>query len=259
MNIPFLPSTGRDDPMHLVMDVTPEMAAAWLTRNHFNRQPPSANRIASYKRFMENGEWATWASHLSFSTDGLIDGQHRLMALAQMPPGTVVKMSLFINIPASAAQSMDGGWGRTLAHRTLLSKDIIALVQWMDKVTTGGARTLSPSEAQSYYARHQESVNWVLEHRGKNGFCRTQYRLAMVWLYERAEHTARDFFDVFHGIQSAELDDPAMVLRNKVSSWAKVSPPIFDIYAYAMTAVTAAMDGRPLQCLKKSALGGQKW
>jgi hypothetical protein len=259
MNIPFLPSTGRDDPMHLVMDVTPEMAAAWLTRNRNNRQPPSLNRIASYKRFIENGEWSTWSSHISFSPEGLIDGQHRLMALEQMPPGTVVKMSVFINLPPSAAAAMDGGWGRTLAHRTSLNKDIVALAQWMDKVSVGGARTLSPSEVQGYYSRHYEAVNWVLEHRGKPKFCRTQYRLAMVWLYERSEHTARDFFDVFHGLQAGDLQDPAMVLRNRIIGWDKMQPANYEAYSYAMSAVTAALDGRPVCRLQKSAPGGQKW
>ena len=261
MSIPFLPQVSGSEPHYIQMSVTPEMARCWLKYNHNNRKPPSKKRIETYRRYMESGEWNQHSSHLSFTRVGLIDGQHRLMAISGLPDGSKIPMGIFVNMPEGAVLHMDCGWGRTLSHRTNISKDVVSIAQWMDRINVGGAiRTLSPAEMQAYYDRHRDAIDWVLEHRGKRGFCRAQYRVAMVWLYERDECAAREFFAVFHGLVGADVHHPAVVLRNKVVSWlASTTPAPLDIYLFAMMAVNAQAEGRPLSILRKISIGRQPW
>ena len=66
-----------------VMDVTPELAQAWLKQNTFNR-PISAPTVRRYASDMSNGRWKLNHQGLAFSEEGvLVDGQHRLMAIVK--------------------------------------------------------------------------------------------------------------------------------------------------------------------------------
>ena len=80
-----------------VIDVTPELATAWLTQNKSNRTL-SPNRVAQYARDMALGEWQLNGECISFDEDGkLKDGQHRLHGVVKA--NTTVKMGVLTNIP----------------------------------------------------------------------------------------------------------------------------------------------------------------
>lgn len=76
-----------DDPVNTrikfeLVKVTPKMAVEWLGDNHGNRnQRP--RKIAAYSRDIRNGDWMTTGESIKFDYNGrLIDGQHRLEAVA---------------------------------------------------------------------------------------------------------------------------------------------------------------------------------
>ena len=77
------------------IDVTPEMAAAWLAKNP-NRRPLDIYRAEEYARKMRAGEWTERDRRerpLIVAEDGtLLNGQHRLAAIVQT--GLTVRMTV---------------------------------------------------------------------------------------------------------------------------------------------------------------------
>ncbi len=71
----------------MILGVTPEMASDWLTSRRWphNRRISKAI-VAKYLKDMREGRWKTTRQGVIFDTEGyLIDGQHRLRALANLP------------------------------------------------------------------------------------------------------------------------------------------------------------------------------
>lgn len=65
------------------MQVTPEIAKRWLTRNPRNRVARPAT-VARYARDMAAGKWHLDGSPIRFDATGtLLDGQHRLAAIIE--------------------------------------------------------------------------------------------------------------------------------------------------------------------------------
>lgn len=92
-------------------DVTPKMAARYLSNNPNNRTARKhyAARLAadmSANAWIENGDV------LRFNCDGaLMDGQHRLMAIVLS--GKTIRMALVSGLKESAMKTIDSGPGRT--------------------------------------------------------------------------------------------------------------------------------------------------
>lgn len=115
-----------------IENVTPQMAAAYLSKNTNNR-PLSKGRVEAYVNAMLRGEWQFNGDPIRFSEDGaLIDGQHRLSAIVQS--GTEQKVLVIRDLPQSTFQTIDIGAARSAG-------DLAALVGVKNSnVATSGAR-----------------------------------------------------------------------------------------------------------------------
>ena len=92
--------------------VTPAMAERWLSANTNNRTP-RLGRVAKYREDMEFGRWQFAGDPIRFDINGtLLDGQHRLMALAEAQvegiPFLVIR-----GLPVESQGVMDQGAKRT--------------------------------------------------------------------------------------------------------------------------------------------------
>lgn len=95
--------------------VTPQLATDWLKRNTRNR-PVNRGHVERIKRDILAGRWIPTHQGIAFGTDGrLLDGQHRLTAIAEC--GTAVPLTVSEDVPLDAALVMDGGETRRLGHR----------------------------------------------------------------------------------------------------------------------------------------------
>jgi hypothetical protein len=80
------------------MDVTPAMARQWLKYNTRNR-PLRPSHVERLKASFERGEYVMTHQGIAFATDGsVIDGQHRLHAIADMPDGTSFPMLVTLGL-----------------------------------------------------------------------------------------------------------------------------------------------------------------
>lgn len=121
-----------------VVRVTPAQAREWLENNHVNRnQRPKV--IAAYKRDMEQGRWQFTGEAIKISRTGfLIDGQHRLMALAETEGVRGIDMLVVSGLPDDVQSLIDQGVPRsirdalTLEHGHIKNITVVAgIARWM--------------------------------------------------------------------------------------------------------------------------------
>lgn len=92
-----------------IVTVTPAMARAWLAANTNNRTLSEAT-VRAYRRDMLEGRWLFAADPIRFSDAGtLLDGQHRLEALAGCPDDTEVTFLVATKLPRETQMVMDQG------------------------------------------------------------------------------------------------------------------------------------------------------
>jgi hypothetical protein len=106
--------------------VTPEMASDWLSTRHWQHQRNLSTAIvAKYIRDMSEGRWKVTRQGLAFDTEGhMIDGQHRLRAVANCDPATLqsaygapgVIFWVYPNEPGDTFDAYDQNYKRTAAH-----------------------------------------------------------------------------------------------------------------------------------------------
>jgi hypothetical protein len=107
-----LPSHAKPYPNCFLLNVTPEIAYQWLKLNNFNR-PLKQRLVDKYVRQIRAGNWCRTHQGVAFDSQGVIlDGQHRLWAIAQS--GQSVPMLIFLNENLSVHESIDGGKPRSL-------------------------------------------------------------------------------------------------------------------------------------------------
>lgn len=128
---------------HRVVSMTPEIAADLLRRNSNNR--PIRDVITNnYLADMRAGKWKYAGDPIRFAEDGtLLDGQHRLTAMAAMPSGWSAPVLLIEGLPASAQLVMDQGRKRSpgqqlhllgYANAHHLASAVRVLIEWRDGI-----------------------------------------------------------------------------------------------------------------------------
>lgn len=95
----------------VVMDISPQMAKAFLEKNTHNR-PIRPNAIVQYARDMANGRWVCNGETIIIHKDGtIVDGQHRLMAIIRA--GVTVRILVVMNAPDGSFETNGRGRPRT--------------------------------------------------------------------------------------------------------------------------------------------------
>lgn len=96
-----------------VLTVTPDMAAQWLEKNSNNRNVRKA-WVETLARAISNGEWELTYDPIRFNGDGtLIDGQHRLAAIALA--GVPVESAVAFGMNRTTQLVIDSGTKRTVS------------------------------------------------------------------------------------------------------------------------------------------------
>lgn len=96
-----------------IIDVTPAMATEWLEDAPINRNlRPKV--VAAYRRDMEHGRWEFTGEAIQRSVSGaLLNGQHRLHALAEAEGVKSIQMLVVTGLPEKSQTLMDQGVARS--------------------------------------------------------------------------------------------------------------------------------------------------
>lgn len=108
-------------PTTSVIIITPEMAARWLEHNTNNR-PVQRITVDRYKRDMAAGLWHFTNAGIAFDTNGqMIDGQHRLIAISELPEGHGIAMNVTRGLAPEAKFYIDQGRKRTTGNQLAMA------------------------------------------------------------------------------------------------------------------------------------------
>jgi hypothetical protein len=100
-------------PKAAIETITPAQAEKYLERNVVNRGVRSS-LVQRFIQVIYDGEWHLNGETIKFDSNGdLLDGQHRLMAIAEA--GMAVPVVVVRNLPPETRSSIDIGARRTLA------------------------------------------------------------------------------------------------------------------------------------------------
>lgn len=156
---------------HAIVMVTPEMAERWLLANTHNRKVRQQT-VARYRADMEAGLWTMAADPIRFDRDGvLLDGQHRLIALSELPEVVTVPFLIVRGLPPESQSVMDQGAKRTPGDQLSLAgiKNANALAASVKKLLIWrGGVLFRDTKLQQITSPQIEQ--WVADHPGEVEF-----------------------------------------------------------------------------------------
>lgn len=161
-----------------VVSVSSEVAERWLEHNTHNR-PISESGVLRWNRDMEAGRWKLAGDPIRFSKTGvLLDGQNRLMALAQCVPSRTFEFVVERGLDDEVQAVMDLGNKRTTGQQLGLlgqknSRQVAALVRlllvWEQGLLydTKLSRGISTPEIEQWCADNHKLVELFIRHLAK--------------------------------------------------------------------------------------------
>lgn len=152
------------DPSVEIVDVTPQLAETWLSRNPNNRNLRRAV-VDSYARDIAAGRWRLNGESIKFGAAGhLLDGQHRLSAVIQAE--TAVQMVVVRHLAADVMPTVDTGAKRSYGDALKLAGEentatlaavVRRAVMWeRGQRTNTGAIRPTALEMNDFLERHPE-------------------------------------------------------------------------------------------------------
>jgi len=145
-----------------VTNVTPLMARKWLERvAPFNR-PVHASVVRKYRDALIRGEYVMSHQGLAFDTDGwLMDGQHRLHAIAELPDDTVFPMVVTTGLSRDAFLVMDQGMKRGTADALRRAKRAVEVAKLLAYFAYSKSYSLTAMVVEPFVDR-TESIHDVI-------------------------------------------------------------------------------------------------
>jgi hypothetical protein len=198
------------------------MACEWLKRNTRNR-PVNRGHLDRLVRDLQSKRWVLTHQGIAFGIDGtLLDGQHRLTAIAEA--GLPAMCVVWENVAEHAVLGMDQGKDRT-------GKDVVAIVDG-EKLTVREAAcinsmmkgmmlspvTLTAQEQAASFREHAAAARFALAllPARKNGLKRAQVSAVIARAYYTVDHALLGRFceALMSGLVKSEVDATVIVLRD---------------------------------------------
>lgn len=114
-----------------VMLVTPEIARQWLTHNIVNNRPLNNRQVQRLETAIKNGQWQLTHQGIAFNNRGeLIDGQHRLKAIAEAGEAVRILVTRGVDDSHGELYTIDTGYQRTAVQTGYIT----GKEQWLIKM-----------------------------------------------------------------------------------------------------------------------------
>lgn len=127
-----------------IVKVTPVIALDWLKKNLDNR-PLRRTVVEGIKLAYARGEYRLTHQGIAFDTSGaLIDGQHRLTAISEMPPNFAVEMLVTKGLARNAFEAIDIGVKRTAGDVLRVSQGLAAVSRFMATIVETQKSGITP-------------------------------------------------------------------------------------------------------------------
>ena len=133
-----------------LMKITPAIARQMLDCNTSNRplRPGMVEKLAAaYRR----GEWRVTHQGIAFAEDGrLLDGQHRLTFISDLPDGTEVPLMVTAGLPDSAFEAIDQGKARSIRDIYGVPEGLAAVGRFFALIAYNKVGGLTPQMVKPY-------------------------------------------------------------------------------------------------------------
>ena len=117
-----------------LVNITPAKAREWLKSNTENR-PLRPNVVEGFHIAWGRGEWKSTHQGIAFGKSGrLIDGQHRLTFISQLPESTSVAMNVTRDLDEQVFGAIDQGCRRSASDVLGVSMDLAATGRFMARI-----------------------------------------------------------------------------------------------------------------------------
>lgn len=263
-------STDKDGKPRL-MEITPQMATAWIEKMGDANRPVSQTNVDYIAAQIQSGLWRVNGETIVIDEDGkVIDGQHRLWAIVQA--GKPVSSWVIMGIPRSVFPTFDSGKGRSSADALHIARldggnagRLAAALAWVKFWESSWTDTRIAGRRRS---TPQEAIALAKKYPGLGEFCSTSstsgvsarlrfHRGNLVFLrwatYEAKPTIAKRFWqDVEEGLNLSK-DDPAYQLREKLQGLSTMYGKRVDakvVLALGIKAWNAAVRGERIAVLR---------
>lgn len=221
--------------------VTPAVARSWLKHNTDNR-PLRPNIVEGFHIAYSRGEWQPTHQGIAFAKNGrLLDGQHRLTFISQLPDGSTVPINVTTDLDESAFLAIDQGFRRTTSDVLGCSSQLAAVGRFMARIANSSA---SQGLSIQYVAPF---IEWVtVEFEELQTFAPGN---APIWssaavrsaaIYQMKRGHDADFIKVsYHSLVNADIDSmpyAARALMQQRMSGRIVSARTLDLFCRALRA-----------------------
>ncbi|MFF2352809.1 hypothetical protein ACFVVL_23835 [Kitasatospora sp. NPDC058115] len=149
---------GLTPPAEITMTltlVTPELAKEWFKRNIKHNRPISSSKVRQWRTAIDEGRWKLTHQGIAFDPDGnLIDGQHRLMAIAA--GDRPVWLPVFYGVPAECFAVLDINYHRSAANSLSIAghKNTATLAATIKLIAAYDANSFSSSSSSMTNEEH---------------------------------------------------------------------------------------------------------
>ena len=137
-----------------LMMITPKVAREMLECNTANR-PLRPGVVATLATAFKRGEWRITHQGIAFATDGrLLDGQHRLTFISDLPDKSEVPMLVTTGLSDDAFQAIDQGKARTVRDLYGSSEGMASVARVFAGIVNSAKVKFTPPYIKSY-------MDWV--------------------------------------------------------------------------------------------------
>lgn len=136
-----------------IVRITPQIATKMLMANK-NMRAISRTAVDNLKEAWARGEYVTSHQGIAFVGGDLVDGQHRLTAVSEMPPNFSIEMLVCRNVDERAVKVMDLGRKRSAAEILGEDRRVVEAARFLAAIYVAKANAITPQ----YLERFVESI-----------------------------------------------------------------------------------------------------
>lgn len=242
-----------------LVKIGPEKARQMLETTLSNRRI-SDRTVKQYRSDMAEGRWHDTGDPIRFDRDGhLIDGQHRLTAVSQMPDDFYIIVPVITGLDPMVQKYMDQGRKRQAGQNlqiagfknaNRLAAAARVYIHWKGgQLYRSSATTITAPKIQDWVESHPEFASYITANHTALTNMGVSFPHAAAVLYDM--HTidpdmAADFLSDLTNGASLPVGDPVLTFRNTYAAHlrrnAKVDPR--DYMGLLITAWNCTREGR---------------
>lgn len=206
--------------------VTKDMAVKWLEKNGQNRGI-RRSKVEEYKRALVGGYFGCSPQGIAFDTDGiLIDGQHRLTAIAET--GIGAWMWVGENFPSESRLLIDIG-GRNfpdslkIVGHSEMPRQEAAMIAIIRYVVDGYKGKAVSTEGMQHRYRYRKGLDFACSQRINRRLWNAAVAAAFAYAYPSSPEKVAEFVEQYRAGSFPNPKDPLLRLRDFVSKSAAMN------------------------------------